>query len=196
MGPVHPLAVQPADAAVHHHTQHANDHDAHEDDIEHEQLARPHHQVTDAFAGGQQLHGQQGGPARRQGQAYTGHERRQCGGQDQTADQQVARQAQYTGGFAQVGLGVANAYQGMQGHGHHDGLDQHHQLEGFANAEKHHEQRDPGEGRHLRQRAERREHQALGARTETQERAQYRAATDTGQQAPEQALQADGQMAP
>jgi hypothetical protein len=71
--------------------------------------------------------------------------------QEQAPDQQVRRQAQHGGGFAQFGLGVAHADQGVQGDRHHHRLDQHHQLEQLADAEEQHEQRNPGQGRDLRQ---------------------------------------------
>ncbi|MNJ81743.1 hypothetical protein D3C77_807060 [compost metagenome] len=66
----------------------------------------------------------------------------------------------------------------MQRHRHHDGLNQHHQLEHFADAKKHHEQRNPRQSRDLRQAYECREQQTLQTPTETQHRAKYSTDTD------------------
>ncbi len=161
-------AVEPLDGAVHAHPDQADDEDADEHDVEHEQLPALHHQVADTLAGSQQLDRQQRGPALRQGQAQPGEEGRERRRQDQPPDQQAWRQAQYCGGFAQLGLGVAHADQGMDGHRHHDRFHQHHQLEQFADAEEQHEQRDPGQRGDLREGAEGGEDQALGTRTEAQ----------------------------
>ncbi|MNC16485.1 hypothetical protein D3C75_643400 [compost metagenome] len=105
-------------------------------------------------------------------------------------------QAQHGGGFAQSWLCIAHTDQCMQGHRHHDGLDQHHQFQHFANAEKHHEQWNPGQGRNLRQPGKGWKYQALQSTTEAQCGTQNRTCADPGQQPPEQALQADPQMAP
>ncbi|MNQ76853.1 hypothetical protein D3C85_917020 [compost metagenome] len=194
--PVHQRPVQQTDATIHRHTDQADHHNAHEDDVEHEQLACPDHQVADAFAGREQFNSEQRGPSGGQRKAHTGHEGRQRGGQHQAADQQVPGQAQHGGGFAQPGLRIAHADQCVQGHRHHDRLDQHHQFQHFTDAEKHHEQGNPGQGRDLRQPGEGGKYQALQSTTETQRSTQNCTSADPGQQPPEQALQADPQMAP
>ncbi|MNE45901.1 hypothetical protein D3C80_1402140 [compost metagenome] len=72
--PVHQAVLGEVDAAIHQHTGDADDQDADEHDVEHEQLATPDHQVAEAFAGGQQLDGEQRRPAGGQGDAQAGHE--------------------------------------------------------------------------------------------------------------------------
>ena len=194
--PVQQAAVEPAQAAVHQQPEHADHGDAHEHDVEHEQLPCPHHQVAQAFAGGQQLDRQQRGPAGRQCQAHTGQKRRQRSGKDQPANQQVRGQAQYRRRFAQARLGIAHAHQGVQGHRHDHRLDQHHQLEHFADAEQHHEQWHPGQRGDLRQGVESRQYQAFGALAEAQPGAEHRTGPDPDHQPQQQALQADGQVRP
>ncbi|MCY1423240.1 hypothetical protein D9M71_389480 [compost metagenome] len=60
MRPVHQPAIQPAEATVHGKTEQADYSDADEDDVEHEQLPGPDHQVADTLTGGEQLDRQQG----------------------------------------------------------------------------------------------------------------------------------------
>ncbi len=132
----------------------------------------------------------------RQCQAHTGKERGKRRRQDQPPQQQVARQAQHGGGLAQARLGIAHADEGVQRHRHDDGLDQHHQLEQLANAEEQHEQRNPGQGRDLRQGTEGGQHQALGKAAEAEPGAQGEPAENASQQPPGEALEADAQLLP
>ncbi|MNO61687.1 hypothetical protein D3C76_523410 [compost metagenome] len=57
--PVHQFPVQQTDAAIHRHTDQADHHNAHEHDVEHEQLPGPDHQVADAFTGSEQFNSEQ-----------------------------------------------------------------------------------------------------------------------------------------
>ncbi|MNN37262.1 hypothetical protein D3C81_1511980 [compost metagenome] len=193
---MHQFLVQQTDAAIHRHADQTDDDDADENDVEHEQLSRPDHQVADAFTGSQQFDGQQRRPAGGQRQAHASHERGEGGGQYQAPNQQAWWQAQNSGGFTQFRLGISYADQCVQGHRHHDRFDQHHQFQHFADAEKHHEQWNPRQRRYLRQAGEGREDQTFKTLTEAQCCAEQCTGRNPGKQAPEQTLQADPQMAP